>query len=178
MSGARKWTFLAIGVSALGLGLSCRQDGMGGGEPSASEREGRSEVLRGLMAPKEQVPDPEALTKESERAPSVVTPGPPGQGGSGLPEPTGRVQGRVSWVGDNELLIRDAAGQERDLEVNTGTRLLVNGAPVNLREVEEGDEVRVSYDEGPGGWVARQVEVLPTAEPDAGEQGRPSTPLR
>lgn len=163
MTGARGWTFVALMVG--GLCLGCREQSEAPSGPSASDREGRSEVLRDLMAAKEKAPDLEALTGDSPSEPEVVTPGPLGQGGSGRPEQTQHVQGRVSWVGDNELLLRDAGGEERDLEVNTRTRILRRGETVSLRGLQQGDEVRVSYEEGRGGWVAHQVEVLP--EPDS-----------
>lgn len=169
MSVTRRWMWLGLTVS--GLCLGCGQESMGGGEPSASEREGRSEVLRGLMASKEQAPDPEALKGPSDEETVAITPGAAGQGGSGRPGSTKQVQGRVTWVGDNELLIRVPGGVERDLEVNPATRLLERGAPVTLRRLAEGDEVRVSYEEGPGGWVARQVELLPA--PDASPPLKP-----
>ncbi|MFP2903839.1 hypothetical protein ACLESD_01960 [Pyxidicoccus sp. 3LFB2] len=162
MTGARAWTFLALVMGSLGLG--CREQAEAPAGPSASDREGRSEVLRELMAAKEKAPDPEALKPPSEAEPEVVTPGPPGQGGSGQPEQTQSVQGHVSWVGDNELLLRDAGGEERDLEVNPSTRLIRNGDSVSLRAVQQGDEVRVSYEQGPGGWVAHHVEVLQEQE--------------
>ncbi|MCP3143072.1 hypothetical protein [Pyxidicoccus xibeiensis] len=158
MSGARGWTWLALLVGALGLGCE-RGEGLQG--PSAGEREGRSEVLRELMASREPAPDPESL-----KGPDAMVQEPTGQGGSGRPEPTGSVQGHVTWVGDNELLIRDLAGVERDLEVNPGTRILLKGKSLGLGGMWTGDEVRVSYDEGPGGWVAREVEVLPRPEPE------------
>ncbi|MBZ4421376.1 hypothetical protein [Myxococcus sp. RHSTA-1-4] len=169
MSGTRKWTFLGLVVG--GLCLGCRQQEVAREEPSASEREGRSEVLRGIMASKERTPDPAAMRGPSGQA----TPGALGQGGSGRPEPTGRLQGQVTWVGDDELLIRDPGGVERDVEVKPETRLQEKGSPVTLRRFSEGDEVRVSYDEGPGGWVAREVELLPAPEspPPPGQNPRP-----
>ncbi|WP_164012182.1 hypothetical protein [Pyxidicoccus trucidator] len=186
MTGARGWTFLALVVGSLCLG--CREQGPAPVGPSAGEREGRSEVLRNLMASKEQAPDPEALKGPTASVPEAVPPEPPGQGGSGRPEQTQSVQGRVSWVGDDELLLLDASGEERDLEVTPRTRLLKNGDSVSLRALYQGDEVRVSYEEGPGGWVAHQVEVLPEPEllPDLStrpRQGRApeggsSAPLR
>lgn len=162
MSGGRGWLYLAIVTS--GLCFGCGEQVEGGKDPSASEREGRSDVLRGLMAAKDQPAEPERGKGDSGQEPSAVTPGPPGTGGSGSPDSTKSVQGRVTWVGDNELLIRDTGGVERDLGVNPGTRLLMKGEPVTLPELREGDEVRVRYEEGTGGWVAHQVEVLPRRE--------------
>lgn len=176
MSGRRGWTFVALVVG--GLWLGCRNDeAEGPAGPSASEREGRSDILRGLMASKERAPEPEKLKEASEGLQQPGTPEPrpepesPGQGGSGRPEAARSVQGQVSWVGDNELLIRDAKGEEYDFEVNPGTRLQRGGDSMSLATMESGAEVRVSYDEGPGGLVARSVEVLPrSGSPAAPEQ--------
>jgi hypothetical protein len=173
MMGARDWTFVALMLG--GLCLGCREQRAVAEGPSANDREGRSEVLRDLMAAKERAPNPEALKSPSASEPEVVTPGRPGQGGSGRPDPTLRLHGRVSWVGDNELLLRDAGGEERDFEVNTRTQLFRRGDLVRLRALQQGDEVRVSYEEGPGGWVAHQVEVLskPDSEPLPERNPRP-----
>ncbi|MFP2927364.1 hypothetical protein ACLESO_19635 [Pyxidicoccus sp. 3LG] len=157
MGGARGWTLLALGVGGLWLGCDGGRSG-----PSAGEREGRSEVLRNLMASREEAPNPEALRNADGVLPESL-----GQGGSGRPEPTGSVQGEVTWVGDDELLIRDQQGVERDVEVSPDTRILLKDKPVGLRAMWAGDQVRVSYDEGPGGWVARQVEVMPRPEPES-----------
>ncbi|HZI09391.1 MAG TPA: hypothetical protein VE153_03305 [Myxococcus sp.] len=183
MDGTRRWTWLALAVGALCAG--CGRPADKDPDPSASDREARSELLRNLMASREKVPDAEAVQGASERQePRYVAPEPLGEGGSGRPEPTGSLRGRVEWVGDDELLVRDAGGVERDLAVNTGTRLMMKGEQVDLNEVRQGDSVRVAYDEGPGGWVARQVEVLLPApqEPLPGALPRearpPATPRR
>ncbi|WP_426755811.1 hypothetical protein [Myxococcus sp. Y35] len=44
------------------------------------------------------------------------------------------------------------------------TQLYMKGEPVSgLREFHEGDEVRVTYGEGPGGQVAHRVDGTPGA---------------
>ncbi|WP_240358359.1 hypothetical protein [Myxococcus vastator] len=120
-----------------------------------------------------------------ERPPASVAPGAgalpvgtlgSGQGGSGRPEPTGRLHGRVAWVGDNELLIRGNDGVEYDVEVDEQTRLYMKGEPVmGLREYREGDEVRVTYGDGPGGLVAHLVDGMPGpgAEPPRQQESAP-----
>ncbi|WP_426748862.1 hypothetical protein VZQ01_21485 [Myxococcus faecalis] len=166
---------------ALGLllgvwGVSCEpheDTGGGGGEglPSAKNRELRSAFWRDLMASREKAPDPEAL-----KGPDAQ-----GVGGSGHAEPSGILHGRVTWVGDNELLVRDGAGVEQDIEVVPDTRLRLNGNAVGLASMREGDAVKVTYDDGPGGWVAREVDVevspprdISTEREREGRRGRAS----
>ena len=150
---------VALGVAGLWVGCGQRDEGpRGGGIPTADDRERRSALLRDLVASRERAPDPDAL-----RGPDQQGVGELGQGGSGRSAPTGSFQGHVAWVGDNELLIRDAQGAERDVGVVPATRLLLNGHPVGLAAMKEGDPVDVTYDDGPGGWVAREVTV--SAEP-------------
>ncbi|MFY2556849.1 hypothetical protein ACN469_04410 [Corallococcus terminator] len=144
---------LALAAGVLGSGCERQEDKVTTQGPSADDREVRSALFRDLVASRERAPDPEALKGPDEQ-------GLPGRGGSGRPEPTGSVSGNVEWVGDNELLIRDSGGQERDVEVTPDTLLRLNGKPVGLASMREGDSVEVSYDDGPGGWVARQVDVV------------------
>ncbi|WP_284663182.1 hypothetical protein [Myxococcus sp. SDU36] len=120
-----------------------------------------------------------------ERPPASVAPGSgalpvgtlgTGQGGSGRPEPTDQLHGRVEWVGDNELLIRGNDGVEYDVGVDEQTRLYMKGEPVmGLREYREGDEVRVTWGEGPGGLVAHLVDGMPGpgAEPPRQQESAP-----
>jgi hypothetical protein len=177
MRGTRRWAALALGVTGLCLGCG-RGDPKPEG-PSASDRAARSDVLRDMVAAREKV-DPEGLrsARPNPNPGGAVAPGPgtQGVGGSGRPEPSGRTGGRVSWVGDNELLFRDATGAEREVHVEEGTRLLRKGEPMRLRELSEGQEVRVSYDESPAGWVAREVEVVSASELPARPPQAPANP--
>ena len=127
---------LVLGLLGLGGGLvSC-----GSGDepklelPSAKQREGRAEVLRGLMASKERV-DPSALKAAGAEAKGATVPEEPqGTGGSGRPQAHGWVAGRVSWVGDNEVLFVDGQGQEREVWVEDGTRLRRDNQDAELRD--------------------------------------------
>lgn len=173
MRGARGRAVLVLAVAGA-LWHGCQGDEPKPVGPSAEHREGRSDVLRGLMASREKV-DPNALRSSAPAAEGVASGGGtdlPGQGGSGPPAPSRSMSGEVTWVGDNELLVRDAGGAEREVQVGEDTRMRWNGEPVRLPELSEGQEVRVAYDDTPGGWVAREVEVVPSREapPPAGEE--------
>ncbi|GHG78328.1 hypothetical protein [Comamonas sp. JC664] len=163
MKATRGWKWVGIALCAVGVGFSCGQRSEDRGPPSASEREGRSDILQGLMASRERGPGSGGGT-------AAVPTEPLGQGGSGRPEPSGQLQGHVSWVGDNELLIKDAQGEEHDVGVDDQTLLYMQGEPVSgLREFHEGDAVRVTYGDGPGGLVAHLVVGTPGPGPHQGD---------
>jgi hypothetical protein len=160
----RRWGAVAGAVGALwALGLACSNDGS---DPSGHEREARAQVLRELMASREKMPDPQALQAQRRDLQAELGHGQTlGQGGSGQEQPATNVHGLVAWVGDDELLVRDTGGVERDLRVDDATRFRRGDREVSRRMVEKGAEVRVSYEVQQGDWVARDVELL-----------RPSTP--
>jgi len=155
----RGWAAVAGVVLGLwGLGLACRDPER---TPSASEREARAEVLRNLMASREKMPDPEELQAQRRDLQAEVGQGQVvGQGGSGQEQAGLSIHGLVAWVGDDELLVRDTGGVERDLRVEDTTRFREGEREVSRRMVEKGAEVRVSYDVQQGEWVAREVELL------------------
>ncbi|AGC49101.1 putative lipoprotein [Myxococcus stipitatus DSM 14675] len=154
----RRWwaLLLAGGVLAAGCGGG-EESGGGGIGPSAGVREKRSALWRDLVASREKPPDPQALKGPDEQG--------IGRTEQGRPAPSGSVKGYVAWVGDNELLIRDTQGKEQDVGVVPDTELRLNGKPVGLASMREGDSVEATYDDGPGGWVAREVVVRATSEP-------------
>jgi hypothetical protein len=161
----RRWAAIAGVFGGLwGLGLACRGSGE---EPSGRERAARSEVLRELLASREKAPDPQGLEAQrrdlqTELNPDEAVP----QGGSERQQAAASVNGTVSWVGDDELLVRDGSGVERELLVRGDTRFRRGERQVSRRTVEQGAEVRVSYDVLQGEWVAREVELLrPPAVP-------------
>lgn len=162
-----RWLALLFVGGVLAAGCGGEDDaGRGGHAPSAAVREKRSALWRDLVASREKAPDPEALKGPDEQ----------GVGRPDLrrPAPSGSVKGYVSWVGDNELLIRDANGQEQDVGVVPDTELRLNGRPVGLASMREGDSVEATYDDGPGGWVAREVVVRGNPDspiPSANESG-------
>ncbi|MBN8229982.1 hypothetical protein JYK02_20930 [Corallococcus macrosporus] len=181
MRGMRGTAGLLV-LGLLGLGSLGGLTACGGGDakspgPSAKHREGRSEVLRGLMASKEHV-DPDALKAAGAEVKGEASPAPAaaeGTGGSGSQQrPMGWAAGRVSWVGDDEVLFVDGRGQEQEVRVDEATRLRRNEENVQLRELSEGDEIRVTYEDQGQEWIARDVEAVP--ERRTPEPGSP--PLR
>jgi hypothetical protein len=163
----RRWAVAAGAVGGLlGLGSACRE---ADGPPSGHQRDARSEVLRELMASREKMPDPQALQAQRRDLQAEVGQGQVvGQGGSGPQQPATSVHGLVTWVGDDELLVRDTGGVERELRVDDTTRFRRGDRVVSRRMVEKGAEVRVAYEEQQGEWVAREVELLrPVTPPPA-----------
>lgn len=155
----RRWAAAAGVLGGLwGLGLACRGSE---GEPSAEERKARSQVLRELLASREKAPDPAELQAQRRDFQLEVYPDEaPGVGGSGRKQAAASLQGTVEWVGDDELLVRDTGGVERDVRIHGDTRFRQGQEPVSRRRVEQGAKVRVSYDVQQGEWVAREVELL------------------
>ncbi|RKH30375.1 hypothetical protein D7Y13_13455 [Corallococcus praedator] len=162
---------LMLGFVGLGSVWACGDREPKPEGPPAKHREGRSEVLRGLMASKERV-DPGALKGAGEdvkETPVSAQPTPAGTGGSGRPDAQGWAAGRVSWVGDDEVLFVDGQGEEREVRVEEGTRLRRDEQSAQLRDLSEGDEIRVTYEDTGEGWIARDLEAVPARkepEPD------------
>ena len=155
----RRWVAMAAVAGGLcGLGFAC-QDGEA--PPSAEERQARSALLRELIASRERPPDPDALEAQRRELHAEVEPGErPAHGGSGLGRPAASVLGTVVWVGDDELLVRDTGGVEREVLVEDGTRFVREGRQVSRRRVEKGAQVRISYGVEQEEWVAREVELI------------------
>ncbi|HYI00600.1 hypothetical protein [Hyalangium sp.] len=160
----RRWAAVAGAVGGLlGLGFAC---GNADGPPSAREREARSELLRDLIASRERMPDPNELQAQRRDLQAELGQGEElGHGGSGQSRLTASVTGTVEWVGDDELLVRDTGGVERDVRVLDDTRFRRGDREVSRRTVEQGAEVQVSYDVQQGEWVALEVTLLPQRVP-------------
>jgi hypothetical protein len=80
--------------------------------------------------------------------------------------------GKVEWVGDDELLLRDSSGVEREVRVEEGTRFWRQGHEVSRRTVEEGARVQVAYEMEQGEWVAREVALLGQPSPLPSGEGQ------
>lgn len=165
MHGARGWTTGALAVGGLLLGGACG-DGLGTEEPSARQREGRSELLRDMMAAREQLPAPEALDAQRERL--------RGGGQTELdrePVPMVRVEGTVEGASDGALRVRDARGVAREVRVDGTTRFVAERELVARDTIREGTRVRAYYDADRDDGVARVVEVLPSTPESGGPPG-------
>ncbi|HVG63083.1 MAG TPA: hypothetical protein VNA24_31255 [Hyalangium sp.] len=160
MQRVRRWAAIAGILGGLwGLGLAC--GGFVTEEPNARERAARSAVLRNLLASREKAPEPQELQSQRRELQTEVHPDEEGaKGGSGQARAAASVKGTVAWVGDDELLVRDTSGMERELLVQDDTRFLRGERQVSRRAVEQGAEIRASYDVLQGEWVAREVELL------------------
>ncbi|MFP2896041.1 hypothetical protein [Corallococcus sp. 4LFB] len=167
-----------VGLGGLGGLSACNRGAPASDGPSAKHREGRSEVLRGLMASKEAV-DPKALKSAGAEVKGAPAPAPAseGTGGSGPQQrPLGWAAGRVSWVGDDELLFVDGHRQEQEVRVDEATRLKRGADNAQLRDLSEGDEIRVTYENQGQEWIARDVEAAPL--PGTPGSNPESPPLR
>ena len=165
----RRWTAILGAVGALcGLQLACKQSDA---PPSAHDRLARSQVLKDLIASREKMPDPQQLQSQRKDFQNQVDPGKAvAPGDPEAPPPAASTTGTVEWVGDDELLVRDSGGAERDVRVQDGTRFLQAEREVSRRMVEKGAEVRVAYDVAQGEWVAREVELLRKPEPSLADE--------
>jgi hypothetical protein len=163
MGRLRRWAATVVAVGVCSMGCACRS---GDGEPSAHEREARSEVLRGLISSRERLPSSGELeAQRRDLRAEVGAPEEPPRDGWEHEVPTARVTGKVEWVGDNELLLRDASGAEREVRVEDQTRFLEKGEEVSRRTVAEGAEVQVAYHVEQGEWVAREITLMSPPPP-------------
>lgn len=173
----RRWTaILAVAGGLCGLGLACETSEK---SPSGRERDARSQVLWDLLASREKMPEPQALQGQRKDLQAGTEPtAPPDQDASRSTPPTASTTGQVEWVGNDELLVRDTGGVERDVRIQEDTLFLQGDHEVSRRTVAQGAEVRVAYDVAQGEWVAREVELLRKPEPTRveGAEGAMSEP--
>jgi hypothetical protein len=72
---------------------------------------------------------------------------------------TGTVDGRVTSVGPKTLHVRDSEGNVYQLRLDKRSRGVRQGQNVPLRQLEEGTQVRASFDLIGDGSFARDVEI-------------------
>lgn len=68
-------------------------------------------------------------------------------------------RGTVTAVGRTQFIVRDSAGVERPFEVDDATDFVQRGEPVERGQLQEGKQIRTTYEEREGEWVADEVEI-------------------
>ncbi|MBZ4422843.1 DUF5666 domain-containing protein [Myxococcus sp. RHSTA-1-4] len=69
--------------------------------------------------------------------------------------------GTITSTSGNSFTVRDDEGVERPFRVEQDTRFMREGQPVNRDQLREGTQIRTTYDEQDGQYVADQVEIYP-----------------
>jgi hypothetical protein len=72
---------------------------------------------------------------------------------------TGTVDGRVTRVAGNMVQVRDGEGNVYQLRIDKRSRGVRQGQPVPLKQLEEGTQVRASFDLVGDGSFARDIEI-------------------
>ena len=86
---------------------------------------------------------------------------------------THTIRGEVAAVEGNELHVKSATGQERDVKLPERARIGIR-APAKLDEIKPGDFVGTTASPGPGGvLVASEVHIFPESMRGTGEGHRP-----
>lgn len=70
------------------------------------------------------------------------------------------VEGRVIKVDDDDVKISRANGPNIEFDVNRDTTIRVNGANAQLRDLQQGAEVRVRFDLSDDDTLAQEIEVV------------------
>jgi hypothetical protein len=138
----RQWTWMLV-AAGLGMTTACKD---------------AVEVERGQMG--------------DERRPEQEAPleGKGTLGGEDLAEQ--EFYGTITSTSGNSFTARDDEGVERPFRVEQGTRFMRQGQPVNRGQLREGSQIRTTYDELDGQYVADQVEIYPGTP----SQERPASP--
>ncbi|MFP2911251.1 hypothetical protein ACLESD_40750 [Pyxidicoccus sp. 3LFB2] len=69
--------------------------------------------------------------------------------------------GTITSLSGNGFTARDDEGVERPFRVEQGTSFMSEGQPVGRGQLHEGSQIRTTYDEQEGQWVADKVEIYP-----------------
>jgi hypothetical protein len=80
--------------------------------------------------------------------------------------------GTVTSVGPRQLVVRNDGGEQLRLQLNESTELVREGVKVRPQEVREGSNVRASYDERDGAYIATEVTVFPSPVQQAPNRGQ------
>jgi hypothetical protein len=133
---------LLVVVGLVGLGSACKS-----GEQGVESERGRLGEEARLEQP--------ALGEA--RTPEVL-------GGEDVAEQ--EIYGKVSALTPHSITVQgdETHGRPLSLEVNEQTRFVLRGQPASRNQLEEGVQVRTTYDELSGKYVADMVEIIPQGE--------------
>jgi len=138
----RQWTWVLM-AAGLGMATACKD---------------RAETERGRLG-EERRPEQEAPLEGK----GVL-------GGEDLAEQ--EFYGTITSLSGNGFTARDDTGVERPFRLEQGTRFVREGQAVNRGQLQEGSQIRTTYDELEGQWVADKVEIYPGTP----SRERPATP--
>ena len=102
--------------------------------------------------------------RKAEREETRVSAAPTPKPDAAVPHEELTIVGTVQSADMAEIKVRDPQGFEVALTADEATQVTKAGSPIEVRELEEGTEVRASYVFEEGEKKARQVEVLSPAE--------------
>ena len=83
--------------------------------------------------------------------------------------------GTITSMSGSSFTARDEDGVERPFRLEQGTRFMREGQPVERGQLREGAQIRTTYDELEGQYVADQVEIYPgtpSREPPSGAKDK------
>jgi hypothetical protein len=79
--------------------------------------------------------------------------------------------GTVTSVTPNQFVVRDDEGTEQTFRIEQETRFMRDGAAVQRGMLREGTQIRTSYDERDGAYIADEVTIQ---SPGSGAQQAPA----
>jgi hypothetical protein len=79
------------------------------------------------------------------------------------------IYGTVTGVAGNSITVKDDGGTTMTLALGEDTRFVSRGQQADRAQLQEGSQVRASYDELSGKYEATTVELLPKASSPQGK---------
>ncbi|QRK12048.1 hypothetical protein JQX13_19575 [Archangium violaceum] len=141
-----KWTWSLTAVALLGLASGCSRDRT---DPGRLDRE--KTVQQGTEGDR----TPMADSRQPEQSPLIT-------GGEDLADQ--EIYGTVTGVAGNSLTVRNPTGSTTlTLTLDDNTRFVRQGQQADRGQLQEGMQVRASYDEDGGRYEATTVELLQDA---------------
>ena len=144
----RKGMWSLVAVAGLGLAAGCQRN-EGGEQDVVRLEEGR-------------------LGKERPVEQQAPLEGKGRVGGEDLADQ--EAYGTVTSVAPDRFVVRDDEGVEQTFRIDEKTRFVRDGAAVQRGQLREGAQVRASYDERDGAYIADEVTLQPSG---AGAQQGP-----